>query len=339
MMNTILKRTATAAALAMLAAPVAAQSYPNVNLRFAHIVPSTAITAQADGWYGEQVAARSGGAVQHEYFWAGAAGAAAEILDLTGQGAVDVASVTPSFYGAQLPLLAAFSSIPFSFNDPANAQTIANILFAEFPALQAEAARANLHINRFAVMNDYHMMCTRPVRRIEDMAGLRIRSQGEYIPLLIAAVGGTPVTVLPGEFYEALQRSSVDCIILPWDFLASNRLYEVARYASDINLGPIVAHLVAYNLDTWNGLAPEVQELLTATARDAGAYDLERVGASSAASLQRIMDGGVELIPFEDQARLEELVGDMVGVWAQRMVDRGLGAEAAAIAERWRQLR
>jgi hypothetical protein len=51
------------------------------------------------------------------------------------------------------------------------------------------------------------------------------------------------------------------------------------------------------------------------------------------------MDGGAELIPFEDQARLEELVGDMVGVWAQRMVDRGLGAEAAAIAERWRQLR
>lgn len=338
-MRNMFMQAAAAGALALMVVPASAEDYPNVNLRFAHIVPSTSITALADGWYGEQVAERSDGAVQHQYFWAGAAGGPAEIFDLTSQGAVDVASVTPSFYAAQLPLLAPLSSIPFGYESPAAALEIAKTLYEEIGELREEAEGANLKIVRFAIMNDYHMMCTSPVRTVDDLRGKRIRSQGDYIPIVLDAVGATPVTVLPGEFYEALQRASVDCIILPWDFLASNRLYEVAGYASTINLGPVVAHAVAYNLDTWNSLDPQVQELLIETSRDAEAYDVERVSESAEKSLQTILDNGVELIEFEDQDRLEEMVPDLLQVWVDRMRDQGRGDAAEAMAQRWRQLR
>ncbi len=83
------------------------------------------------------------------------------------------------------------------------------------------------------------------------------------------ALGAIPVTVLPGEFYEAMQRKTIDCMLLPWDLIATNRLYEIAKFGSNISFGTIVSHLDTYNLAKWESLTPEVKKLLDDAAADA----------------------------------------------------------------------
>jgi TRAP-type C4-dicarboxylate transport system substrate-binding protein len=229
--------------------------------------------------------------------------------------------------------------MPFAYPDIVSAQKVANTLYAEMPALQKEAKANKLHVLRFALINTYHIMCKQPIRTVEDFKGRKVRSQGDLLPLVLNALGATPVTVLPGEFYEAMQRGSIDCLVLPWDFLASNRIYEVAKHASTINFGPIVAHASMMNLDKWNSLSPEVQKLITDVSKEAEAYDLKVVKESETKSLATIKANGVEIVDFPDQAKLEKMIPDLFAVWAERMSKAGNGEQAQAMVKRWKELR
>jgi TRAP-type C4-dicarboxylate transport system substrate-binding protein len=313
-----------------------AQDYPSTNIRFGHSVSQTSTSSLADDWVSQEIEKRSNGQVKLQMFWAGAAGSPAEIYDLVSTGALDAAAVTPSWFAANLPFFAPLSSAPFTFKDSEHAQRVAKSLYAEIPALAAEAEANNIHVMRFALFNEYHLLCTQPLRTIEDFKGRKVRSQGDYFPIVLNELGATPVTVLPGEFYEAMQRGTIDCIILPYDFLVSNRLYEVAKYASDVTFGPIIAHMSVMNRGTWDGLDPSVQELITTVQAEAEAYDVEVTKAANDKALATLLENGVELIEFAQQEELQAMMPDMLDVWAEKMNAAGRGEEAAAMAAAWR---
>ncbi len=325
--------------LTIISASAFAEDYPDTTLRFAHSVAKTSTSSAADAWVADEVEKRSNGKVKFQMFWAGAAGAPSEIFDLLSNGAVDAAAITPSWYAANLPLFSSLSSIPFSFPNMKSALKVAETLNMESEALQKEAENANMHVMRFAALNNYHAQCTSPLRTLADFKGKKIRSQGDYFPIIFDAVGAIPVTVLPGEFYESLQRGVVDCIVLPWDFLASNRLYEVAKFASDIDFGPIVGHASVMNLDKWNSLDPSVQKLIMDVQKEAEPIDVEAPTASAEESLELILSNGVELVHFEDQAALEAAVPDLLEAWVSKMAEKGQGDAARAMVDRWKEVR
>ena len=47
----------------------------------------------------------------------------------------------------------------------------------------------------------------------------------------------------------------------------------------------------------------------------------------------------VEILPFPDQARFEAMMPDFLGEWVAAMGKAGKGAEAEAMAKRWKSLR
>lgn len=325
--------------LAALTVVANAQEYPETNIRFGHSVAQTATSSKADGWVAEEVAKRSNGKVKIQMFWAGAAGSPAEMFDLLSSGALDAAAITPSWFAANLPFLSPLSSVPFGFPDIVSAQKVAKTLYAEIPALKEEAEKNKMHVMRFPLLGNYHAMCTQPIRTIEDFKGKKVRSQGDYLPIVLDKLGATPVTVLPGEFYEALQRGTVDCIVLPWDFLAGNRLYEVAKYATTVDFGPIVGHASVMNLDKWNSLDPAVQKLITDVQKEAEAIDISAVEEAADKSLATIKENGVEVIEFADQEKLEAMIPDLLDVWSKRMAEKGAGEAATTMAARWKEIR
>lgn len=327
-------------AMACVAArPAAAQDYPKMELRFGHFAPATTAHGQVDQWFADEVAKRSKGQITIRIFWAGAIGKANELLTMAGQGAVDIAAVPASFFPAQLPLLAAPSALPLALPSPEKAQRIVYDLWESTPAMQEEARRNGVWPLLFHSLNTYHLLCTKPVRNLADLKGRKIRSQGEYFPKMIAAVGGVPVTVLPGEFYESLQRGSVDCMVLPWDLMVAFKLHEVAKHGSAISLGALISNPQWYNLKKWDSLPANARALLTAVAKDALAVDLAKAKESEQNALTVMKAAGVEILPFPDQARFESLLPDFIGEWVQAMQKVGKGAEAEAMAKRWRALR
>jgi len=330
---------ALAAGVAYLAGGAAlAQDYPQLRLRFGHFAPATTAHSQVDAWAAKEIERRSGGKITQQIFWAGAVGQASELLGLVGQGAVDIAAVPASYFPAQLPLLAAPSALPLALPDPQSAQRIMHTLWEEVPQLQEEARAQKVWPLFFHSLNQYHLLCRSPVKTLSDLKGLKIRSQGEYIPLALNAVGAVPVTVLPAEFYESLQRRSVDCMLLPLDLMTAFRLEEVAKFASSINFGALISNPQWYNLAKWEGFPPQVKKLLNDVAKDALKVDLDKAAESEQAAIEKMKAAGVQFVDFQEQKEFEAAMPDFLKIWTEKMEKAGKGEAANVMAKRWREL-
>lgn len=335
-MKPMLSLTAGLVAAILTVPVVQAQDFPATNLRFGHFAPPSASHAQVDAWFGEQLSERTDGKVTQQIFWSGAVGQASELLDLVSGGAVDISAVPASYFPAEIPLLAAPSSLPLTLDSPQHAQDVMLKLWNEVPELKQEAEAKNVHPVMFHALNNYHLLCTKPVQKLEDLKGLKIRSQGDYIPLALNAVGAVPVTVLPGEFYESLQRGSVDCTLLPWDIMTSFKLEEVAKYGSTINFGALISNPQWYNLDRWNGFPQELRDLIEKIAVEAHELDVQKLKESEAAALETMKAAGVEIIEFADQEKFEQALPDFLEVWQEKMTAMGKGDVAKRVVEAWR---
>jgi TRAP-type C4-dicarboxylate transport system substrate-binding protein len=326
----------TLAAGVLAVSPAFAQSYPEMKLRLNNVVPATAGLARSAIWYADEVSKRSGGKIKIENFWSGAAGAPGEMLKLVGGGALDIGGFPGSWFPAQMPFLASLSALPIVFPNAAKAQSVAYTVWDKVPAFQDEAKANKLHLLYFRVLNDYHLLCRSPIRTMADFQGKKIRSQGEFVPIALRALGAVPVTVLPGEFYEALQRGTVDCMLLPWDLLAVNRLHDVAKYGSDLSFGAIIGDGVFVNAARWASFPPEVKKLLTDIAAEAKAYDLKVAGEIEAKALDTMKAAGFQLVEFQEKAAFKAKIPDFLAVWQKRMEEGGKGADAAKTVEVWK---
>ena len=74
-------------------------------------------------------------------------------------------------------------------------------------------------------------------KSIDDLSGMKIGVQGRVPSQLIGQLGGTAVSVQPGDMYDTLQRGTVDGTIISWSGFAPYKLQEVTTYHIETLLG------------------------------------------------------------------------------------------------------
>ncbi len=219
--------------------PAAAEDYPSMTLKMAHVVPPAFPGAPVDQWFADQVQKRSGGKIKIQIFWAGSMGKPTELLDLVGSGAVDMAAVPAGYFPSKLPLTGMTNSVMMLFDDNELAVEVTEELVQKNKGIRDELKRNNIYPIFFHGIGTYRPFCNKPVATMADFKGLKVRSWGEYVPVLWQSLGATGVDVLPAEIYESLQRGTINCAFWPYDAIYSNKLYEVGKYASDLSFGAI----------------------------------------------------------------------------------------------------
>lgn len=103
--------------------------------------------------------------------------------------------------------------------------------------------------------------CRSEIKGLSELDGLKVRVHNPAVANLIEALGGSAVSLSFPEVYQALQRGVIDCAItgtLPGN---TSKWFEVTNYLYPLFVGwSIQAHVA--NLDFWNRLSPEAQDLL-----------------------------------------------------------------------------
>jgi TRAP-type transport system periplasmic protein len=89
----------------------------------------------------------------------------------------------------------------------------------------------------FSVFGPSQLHFARQPRSIDDLSGVKVGVTGRAPSQLVAALGGTPISMQPGEFYEALQRRTIDAAITSWAAFAPYKLQEVTSYHVETLLG------------------------------------------------------------------------------------------------------
>lgn len=316
-----------------------AQDYPQMNLRMAHFLTPNFVGAQVDKWFADEVARRSNGRIKIEIFYAGVLGKPTELLDLVKSGAVELAATGTSYYPNEMPLAGIIQAVPKVYNSNEEAVRIAERLFAESDALKKELAANKIHPVFWHSLGGYRPLCKQKVEKIADFKGLRMRAWGEFVPQMWNSVGATPVNVLPAELYESLQRGTLDCVFWAPDLLAAGKLYEVAKFVTDIHFGAFVNYPMMVNSDLWAKWPENVRKLFTEVGKEATQRDIDLVTKSSNEALELMAkQHGVTVVTFTESQALDKQLPDLAAMWVESMKKRNLGTEAEQIIKTIRQM-
>jgi TRAP-type transport system periplasmic protein len=320
-----------ACAATLIATNAQGQDYPKLNLRFAHYINANTPQSEIDQWWASEIEKRSGGNIKITFFWSESLGKSTEILDLVGKGGVELGSTSPAYFPSRLPY-SALTHLPMLLNDNKQAQIVQTDLM-EHPALQTENKRARVHALFWHSLPTYHLLCTKPVRRMDDFKGLRVRSFGEYVPVMWNSLGAVGVNVLAPEIYEGLQRGNIDCTFLSYDTMNNYKLQETAKQLIDINFGAISAWAIYVGSDTWQSWSEATRKLFTDISKEAGARERDHVFASATTALDKMKAAGVQIVQFQNPEQVKATVPNMVDLWIANMKKRGHGENAQSVVD------
>ena len=76
----------------------------------------------------------------------------------------------------------------------------------------------------------YNIIAKTPIRRLEDMHGIKMRTTGGIVSDIFSELGSVPVALAASEVYTAMQRGIVDAVALSVSDMASYRLQEIGPY-------------------------------------------------------------------------------------------------------------
>ncbi len=108
--------------------------------------------------------------------------------------------------------------------------------------------------------------CNAPIRTLDDLRGLRVRTFTPSMAALMQNFGATAVTLQFSEVYPALQRGVAQCAITSPTSGNSGNWPEVTTHFLPLSLGGAVqGHFIS--MDIWRRYSPERQAALTAEFR------------------------------------------------------------------------
>lgn len=154
-----------------------------------------------------------------------------------------------------------------------------------------------------------HIFSSRPIRVVDDLKGLKIRSMESKLNMaLFSRMGCLPTPMAVNELFTALQQKTVDAAENAIQFVYYQKLYDVTPYIT------LTGHfydrcIIMIGEDYYQSLPADIKQLVMDTAKDATAYQHElahRLEAEMRVRLEK--EFGVEFIENIDRAKLAEMV-------------------------------
>lgn len=144
----------------------------------------------------------------------------------------------------------------------------------------------------------FHLYTNKPVKKLGDFAGQKIRVFPAFIPL-IKGLGAVPINLPMGDIYTAMERGAVDGFVMThFGFVTDFSWHEVTKYVIDYDLYRGTSNVLV-NPKSWNKLPRKVQkqiiEFKKSEINGASADFYKKV---SAERWKLMLDKGVKPIKF-----------------------------------------
>jgi TRAP-type transport system periplasmic protein len=205
---------------------------------------------------GDFVEQKTNGRVKFQYFYGGSLISKPQFIDGVAKGIADISTGPVSFVTGKIPELSIFE-VYGSFKlekhlemQEAVEPTLISLLGQKGVRpllLQFTGTTVFPHKSKF-------------LKKPEDWKGQKMRLGGRWQSTLGKTWGASPIFMVPGELYLALQRGVIDGYMLIYDIVYGLKLYEVSPYIMDSGFSNNV-EIVTMNLQKWNGLTKGDQEI------------------------------------------------------------------------------
>ncbi|MBN1105760.1 MAG: TRAP transporter substrate-binding protein [Deltaproteobacteria bacterium] len=228
-----------------------------VKITFSHFWPlGHPVTNLLDAW-AKEVEKRTKGTVNVTIFTAGTLTPAPKCYDGVVKGISGMGSSAMGYTKGRFPLMEVLE-LPWGCETALVATRMANAFYRKF--LPQELSDTKVMF--FQAHGPGIVHTKKPVRKLEDMKGLKIRSTGTSAKIA-TALGATPVAMPMGDTYDAIAKGVVDGSMAPISSLAGFKWGEVAKCTTE-NFGAAYtqAFFVVMNKGAWNSLPADAKAVI-----------------------------------------------------------------------------
>ncbi|MBO4836039.1 MAG: TRAP transporter substrate-binding protein DctP [Lachnospiraceae bacterium] len=170
--------------------------------------------------------------------------------------------------------------------------------------IDKEAAENNVKILGVWNGGSTVFLSTKPLTSLEDLRGT---SYGADMGTeAVAALGVSTQSVLLADIYESLSRGVISSTSITLPGAIAMKFYEVAPHVLYLTMAA-PSHQLEMNLDTWNALGEEGQQIFMEAVKKSEDANLERLVAMEQGMLQTMRDAGCTVTEPGEADKMEYL--------------------------------
>jgi TRAP-type C4-dicarboxylate transport system substrate-binding protein len=210
----------------------------------------------ADQWC-KEVEKRTNGRVKVTYFPGGTLIPAAQTYDGVVKGIADIGFSVLGYTRGKFPMMAVID-LPLGYKSGTQATALINAYYKKFKPKELDEVQVMyLHGHGPALIHT-----KKPVYKLEDLKGMKIRAQGTVVPI-VQALGAAPVGATMPETYDALRTGVVEGSVAPYEALQGFKWGEVVSATTEsYSCAYSAGMFIVMNKAKWNSLPPDIQKII-----------------------------------------------------------------------------
>ncbi len=227
-----------------------------IKLTFSIFFPPTHGQTKAAMDWAKEIEKRTNNAVEIAVFPGGTLTKAPQCYSGVVKGISDLGFSLFAYTRGRFPVMAAVD-LPMGYPNGKTASRVAHDFAKTFNPKELDDVKVlYLHAHGPGLLHT-----KKPVAKLEDLKGMKIRSTG-LSAKVVEALGGVPVAMPQGGTYEALQKGVVEGTFGPFEVLKGWKQAEVVKYTTECyGVGYTTTFFIVMNLDKWNALPANVQKV------------------------------------------------------------------------------
>jgi len=267
----------------------------------------------------ERVFADTNGAMQIDVHGASVLGSDNQMIAMVQKGELEL-YMAGNVWGPLVPVTE-MPGLPFTFKTPADVFTALDADLGDH--IRGEMAAKGIHQFRLNFDNGFHQLTTRtrPIRTVEDLAGMPIRTPFQKMTVdFFESLGAKPRAFTLNQLYQVLKEQTVDGQTDPYQIIVLLKLYEVQTYLSVTNHWWSGFTLNA-NLAKWNALPNDIRAVITRHADAAALAQRQDVAKIDAGALEVLRAKGMKVVET-DTSGFRRQLGAFYARWKAAYGDK-----------------
>jgi len=230
-----------------------------IELTYSNFFPPTHLHSILAKQFCEEIKARSNGRIEITYHPAGTLTPAPQIYDGVVEGISDIGMSCLAYTMGRFPA-SELVDMPHAYPNGWVATKVTNDFYKKFKPEEFD----DVHVLYFHAHGPGVVFTTeKPVRKVEDLKGLVIRSTGVGAKIM-EALGAEGYGASQGEAYELMSKGTIDGSFSPREVLKGWKQAEVVKYVTGCyDVGNTTDMFVVMNKDKWDSLPGDIKEIFT----------------------------------------------------------------------------
>ena len=218
-------------------------------------------------------------------------------------GAVDAIFCAIGYTPQKFILTRGFESLFMTENPIAWGKAIWE-MYNTFPPLKKEWEEKNkLIFAFFSGMDNNTILSKRPIRTVQDIKGMKIRSYAA-VGKMVKLLGGEPVAIAFPETYDAIHRGVIDGASgIGFQTTYMCKLWEVAPYITNPGCGVYGLTYTAISKFTYDRLPLKDRQIMDQVRKDAAKKQFELMVNAERKNVQLFLKRGIKLINWSKKQK------------------------------------